>query len=241
MNKTTSDAINTMGTVIIAIGTVVLVRLALEPNPKPPGPPPSSATTSVPPVTVTVAQPNTNDDPQRTPTPRRHEQPHELTGLSRDLSDSLHHNLPCVDARVFGRGDGRPNLVKLWGKARRNQGREDAKSESEQFLNARGLHFENLVEVDQRLVAPPGSSCPSEIAYGQQDSNNDPGTATPSPPKIVVRSKRHQQPQPQPSFMQGWCESQLTIYESNPGFYGPGPITAMRANGCEKWITIPSH
>jgi hypothetical protein len=36
-----------------------------------------------------------------------------------------------------------------------------------------------------------------------------------------------------------WCEQGLKIYESNPSFYGPGPLDALRAHHCDRWIGIP--
>jgi hypothetical protein len=41
-------------------------------------------------------------------------------------------------------------------------------------------------------------------------------------------------------FEKSWCEGFLHQYNSNPSFYGPAAIDQMRAQGCDKWITIPS-
>jgi hypothetical protein len=37
-----------------------------------------------------------------------------------------------------------------------------------------------------------------------------------------------------------WCEQVLKIYESNPDFYGPGPLDELRANHCDWLIQLSS-
>jgi hypothetical protein len=100
--------------------------------------------------------PDAGPPPEAAPT----ERPVADDGLSRNLTDYLHHHrLPYVDATVYAKA-GAPSSIALSGEVRSEMGKEDAETKSRDFLGNARLKVRNHVRINPELASrsQPASS-----------------------------------------------------------------------------------
>ncbi len=94
------------------------------------------------------------------------------SGMSRTLTDYLHHQrLPFVAATVYAQG-GTPRSILLSGQVRTQKGKDDAETKSRAFLGVRGVAVHNRVRINPALALSPSTSGYADAGAGPPAGGN---------------------------------------------------------------------
>jgi len=94
------------------------------------------------------------------------------SGMSRTLTDYLHHQrLPFVAATVYAQG-GSPRSILLSGQVRTQKGKDDAETKSRAFLGVRGLAVHNRVRINPALGLSPSNPGYADAGAGPPAGGN---------------------------------------------------------------------
>jgi hypothetical protein len=113
--------------------------------------------------------------PEAAPAPEaapRQQQSVMDSGMSRTLTDYLHHQrLPFVAATVYAQG-GNPRAILLSGQVRTQKGKDDAETKSRAFLGVRGVAVHNRVRINPALGLSPSNPGYADAGAGPPAAGN---------------------------------------------------------------------